>query len=387
MVGDLKVEGPSPLPPLSSIPRQIACVSDYEHWARQHVDAASWAYLNGAAADGLTMRENRAGFDRLTLRGRVLADLKGGHVRTHLLGDALPAPILLAPVAHQKLAHRDGELATVLGASAMQTPMVVSTEANIALEELAAAASVPLWFQLYLQPRRDDTMSLVHRAEAAGYRALVVTVDAPVNGLRNEEQRAGFALPAGISAVNLHGMPRRPEGNVAPGECLFASPLLAAAPGWDEIAWLRALTHLPIVLKGVTHPADAMRAVDIGVAAIVVSNHGGRVLDSQQATIDALPDVVAAVAGRVPVLLDGGIRRGSDVFKALALGASAVLVGRPIVHALAVAGAAGVAHVLHLLRVELEMTMALCGCRTVAGIDLSRIERSGGPPAADQRNP
>lgn len=364
--------------PPPSVPRQITCVSDYEQWARERVDPGAWAYLNGAVADGLTLRENLAGFARLKLRGRVLADLANGHARSRLLGDALPAPILLAPVAHQKLAHPDGEMATLLGASAMQAPMVVSTESNTTIEDLAAAARAPLWFQLYLQPRREDTMTLVRRAEDAGYRALVVTVDAPVNGLRNEERRTGFSLPPDITAINLHDLPARPEVHVVPGGSLFASELLAMAPGWKDIAWLCAQTRLPIVLKGVTHPADALRAVDTGVSAIIVSNHGGRVLDSQAATIDVLPGIASAVSGRVPLLLDGGIRRGSDVFKALALGASAVLVGRPIVHALAVAGASGVAHMLHLLRVELEMTMALCGCGTLAEINPACIVRSDG---------
>lgn len=364
--------GPRP-PPLARIPPQVACVDDYVPFARERIDPAAWAYLDGAAADGLTARDNVAAFARIRLRNRVLADLAGGHTRVELFGDSHDFPILLAPVAHQKLAHPDGELATALGASAMRAGMVASTESNATLEEIAGIARSPLWFQLYLQHDRDFTLALVRRAEAAGCRALVLTVDAPVNGVRNDEQRAGFLLPPGIEAANLRGLAPQASAAVAPGRSLFDSPLLAGAPGWRDVEWLRARTALPLLLKGVTRADDARRALDAGAAGLVVSNHGGRVLDTQVATVDALPAVVDAVQGRVPLLLDGGIRRGSDVFKALALGADAVLVGRPYLHALAAAGAPGVAHVLHLLRVELETTMALCGCRTLDDIDRSSL--------------
>lgn len=364
--------GPRP-PPLARIPAQIACVDDYLPFARERIDPAAWAYLDGAAADGFTARDNVAAFARIRLRNRVLADLAGGHARVELFGDTYDFPILLAPVAHQKLAHPDGELATALGASAMRAGMVASTESNATIEEIARVAQSPLWFQLYVQHDRDFTLGLVRRAEAAGCRALVLTVDAPVNGVRNAEQRAGFALPPGIEAANLRGMAPTPPASVAPGQSLFDSPLLAGASGWRDVDWLRAHTALPLLLKGITRADDARRALEAGAAGIVVSNHGGRVLDTQIATIDALPAIAEAVQGRVPLLLDGGIRRGSDVFKALALGADAVLVGRPYLHALATAGAPGVAHVLHLLRIELEMTMALCGCRTLADIDRSSL--------------
>jgi len=360
-------------PPLARIPAQVACVDDYAPFARERIDPAAWAYLDGAAADGLTARDNVAAFARIRLRNRVLADLAGGHARVELFGDTYDFPILLAPVAHQKLAHPDGELATALGASAMRAGMVVSTESNATIEEIARVAQSPLWFQLYLQHDRGFTLDLVRRAEAAGCRALVLTVDAPVNGVRNGEQRAGFALPPGIEAANLRGMAPPPPASVAPGRSLFDSPLLAVAPGWRDVEWLRAQTTLPLLLKGITRADDALRALEAGAAGIVVSNHGGRVLDTQVATIDALPAIADAVQGRVRLLLDGGIRRGSDVFKALALGADAVLVGRPYLHALATAGAPGVAHVLHLLRIELEMTMALCGCRTLDDIDRSSL--------------
>lgn len=356
-------------PPLQRIPPQIASLADYAPFARERMGDTAWAYLEGAAGEALTHRDNRDAFDRIRLRNRVLADVAGGDTRVDLFGDTLDVPILLAPIARHKLAHPDGELATVLGASAMRTPMVVSTEANTTIEDIAQAAQAPLWFQLYLRHDRDATLALVRRAEAAGYRALVLTVDAPVIGLRN------LALPLGAEAVNLRDLPPHPPFVVNPGQSLFDSPLLAQAPTWRDVAWLREQTTLPLLLKGITHPDDACKALDTGVAGIIVSNHGGRVLDTQVASIDALPVVADAIAGRVPLLLDGGIRCGSDVFKALALGADAVLLGRPYVHALATAGAAGVAHALHLLRVELDTTMALCGCRTLADITPASLFR------------
>ncbi|MFG0584351.1 alpha-hydroxy acid oxidase [Pseudomonas sp. zjy_9] len=358
-----------PLAPLQQIPADIAAVGDYQAYARERMSEQAWAYLAGGAADELTLQDNRQAFDRLRLRSRVLQDLRGGNTRLRLFGQDYEHPIFVAPVAYQKLAHADGELACVLGASALRAGMVVSTQASIELETIAAQAQTPLWFQLYIQPDRDFTAALVRRAEAAGYRALVLTVDAPVSGIRNREQRAGFALPAGIEAVNLRGMrPLAVSADPSASSLLLGGPLLNAAPTWADLAWLRAQTRLPILLKGILSAADAEQALAAGVDGLIVSNHGGRMLDGLPATIEALPEVAAAVQGRVPVLLDGGIRRGTDILKALALGADAVLVGRPCIFALAVAGAVGVAHVLQLLRAELEVAMALTGCADLASI-------------------
>jgi 4-hydroxymandelate oxidase len=260
----------------------------------------------------------------------------------------------------------------------MGAGMVVSTEASVTLEEIAAAAQTPLWFQLYIQHDLDFTAALVRRAETAGYRALVVTVDAPVSGLRNRERRAGFALPTGIETVNLMGMAPPPAQRAEAGSSpLFGGSLLAGAPTWKDLEWLLGLTTLPVLLKGVMSATDAERAVAMGAAGIVVSNHGGRTLDTLPATIDALPAIALAVAGRVPLLLDGGIRRGTDVLKALALGADAVMIGRPYIHGLAAAGATGIAHVLHILRTELEVAMALTGCRDLAAIGPELIWSAG----------
>ncbi|GAB3369494.1 alpha-hydroxy acid oxidase [Azotobacter armeniacus] len=365
-----------PLPKLQQIPASIAAVADYEPFARERMSELAWAYMAGGAADELTLRDNCTAFQRLRLRSRALQDLTDGHTRLELFGQRFEQPILLAPVAYQKLAHPEGELATVLAASAVRAGMVVSTQASAALEDIARQAQAPLWFQLYVQPDREFTRELVQRAEAAGYQALVVTVDAPVNGLRNREQRAGFVLPEGVEAVNLHGMRTLPPAISRIGDSvLFGGPLLAAAPTWRDLAWLRSLTHLPVLVKGVMHPEDARRAVAEGIDGIIVSNHGGRTLDTQPATIEVLEEIARAVEGQLPLLLDGGIRRGTDVFKALALGASAVLVGRPYVFGLAAAGAPGVCHVVQLLRAELEVAMALTGCRTLADIGPSLVDR------------
>lgn len=365
-------------PPLAQIPPEVAAVSDYEPLARERMTPAAWAWLQGGAADEITLLENQAAFQRLRLAPRALAELAGGHTRLTLLGQAFEHPIFVAPVAYQQIAHPDGERATVLAASALGAGMVVSTQAGLPLDALARQATAPLWFQLYVQHDRGFTRELVHRVQAAGYRALVVTVDAPVSGARNRERRAGFALPPGLGAVNLQGAQALPPHTAPLGRPpLFGSPLVDTALTWRDIGWLREQTVLPILLKGVLSPADAVRAADEGLAGVIVSNHGGRVLDTVPATIDALPAIARAVNGRLPLLLDGGVRRGTDVFKALALGASAVLVGRPVLHGLAAAGAPGVAHVLHLLRAELEMAMALTGCRTLADIDESRIWRGG----------
>lgn len=253
--------------------------------------------------------------------------------------------------------------------------MILSTQASVTMEDAARAGATCRWFQLYMQPQREATLALVQRAEAAGYDVLVLTVDAPINGVRNREHRAGFQLPAGITAVNLEGLPtggRRPVP--AGGSAVFDS-LMADAPTWDDVAWLISQTRLPVVLKGILSPADAANAVDIGAHGIVVSNHGGRTLDTAPAAIDALPDIAATVAARVPLLLDGGVRRGTDVLKALALGASAVLIGRPIIYGLAVDGPHGVARVLRILRDEFEIAMALTGCKTIADIGPHLVSR------------
>ncbi|MBB6561730.1 4-hydroxymandelate oxidase [Acidovorax soli] len=363
---------PSPdTPALQPIPAHIVTLDDHERHARSQLDNNAWAYFSGGAADEITLRANRSAWDALPLWPRVLRPLAGGHTRVQLLGRTLAHPVLLAPVAFQRMAHGDGELATAYAAAALGAGLVLSTQATLPLETIAQAilndaGRGPLWFQLYLQHDRGFTRALVERAEAAGYEALVLTVDAPSSGARDRERRAGFHLPPGITAVNLAQLPPAPRVALQPGQSALFDALLHQAPTWDDVAWLQSITRLPVLLKGVLHPADARQAAGLQVAGLVVSNHGGRTLDTAPATATALPRIVQAVEGRLPVLVDGGIRRGTDVLKAMALGASAVLVGRPVVWGLANAGAAGVAHVLRLLRDELEIAMALTGCATLA---------------------
>jgi 4-hydroxymandelate oxidase len=358
-----------------SIPPDIASVADYAPHARRRMGENAWAYLAGGAADEQTIAENQSAFTRLRLNGRVLTDMAGAQTRLALFGHSFDHPILVAPTAFHCLLHAEGEAATAIGAGAMRAGMVVSAQASLPLETVAASAAAPLWFQLYIQPDRAFTHALVRRAEAAGYAALVVTVDAPIS-LRNREQRAGFRLPPGIEAVNLRGAIPPPPFQPALGQSEVFGGLLRGAATWADIAILRQLTQLPLLLKGIMTPADAALGIEAGADGLIVSNHGGRVLDTQPATIEALPAIARAVAGRVPLLLDGGIQRGTDVLKALALGAKAVLVGRPVLHGLAVGGATGVAHVLKLLWTELEIAMAQTGCATLDDIGPDVIWRA-----------
>ena len=363
-----------------TLPPGVISLADHEAHAAGVLDANAWAYFAGGAADETTLQHNQGAWRELPLQPRVLRPLAGGHTRLELLGRPLAHPILLAPVAYQRMAHPDGELATALAASAQGAGLVLSTQASLPLELIAQAVRDdadrgPLWFQLYLQHDRGFNLELIRRAEAAGYEALVLTVDAPCHGARDRERRAGFRLPPGISAVNLAGLPPRPSPQLGPGQSALFDALLGGAPTWDDIAWLQANTRLPVLLKGILHPDDAREAARLQVGGIIVSNHGGRTLDTALPTAAALPAIADAVGGSLPLLVDGGIRRGTDVLKALALGASAVLVGRPYIFGLANAGALGVAHVIRLLRDELEIAMALCGCRTLADITPRLIPR------------
>ena len=374
------------IPARHTIPPGLVTLADHEQHARTQLDDNAWAYFSGGAADEISLRANRSAWDALPLWPRVLRPLAGGHTRVPLLGRTLAHPILLAPVAFQRLAHPDGELAMAYAAAALGAGVVLSTQASVSLESVAQAVLPdpgrgPLWFQLYLQPDRGFTQALVQRAEAAGYEALVLTVDAPTSGVRDRERRAGFRLPPGVGPVNLAGLQAPASPPLSPGQSALFDGLLHHAPTWDDIAWLQSITRLPVLLKGVLHPADARQAVSVGAAGLIVSNHGGRTLDTAPATVTALPRVVQAAGGAVPVLVDGGIRRGTDVLKAMALGASAVLVGRPAVWGLANAGAAGVAHVLRLLRDELEVAMALTGCATLAEATPALLEGQDGAPS------
>ena len=298
-----------PIPARHKVSPEIVNLADHEAHARQHLDDNAWAYLSGGAADEITLRANRSAWEALPLWPRVLRPLAGGHTRVSLLGRTLAHPILLAPIAFQRLAHPDGELAMAYAAAALGAGLVLSTQASVSLEAVAQAVLPdpgrgPLWFQLYLQHDRGFTQALVQRAEAAGYEALVLTVDAPTSGVRDRERRAGFRLPPGVGPVNLAGLQAPAAAELRPGQSALFDGLLHQAPTWDDIAWLQSITRLPVLLKGVLHPADARQAVAAGAAGLIVSNHGGRTLDTAPATASALPRVVQAVGGALPVMVD-----------------------------------------------------------------------------------
>jgi len=374
---DISKDNTAPDTPLAATKKETTAIvdlPDFERQAKAVLPAMAWDYLAGGAADELTLRWNRESYDRLRLRPRVLVDVSELDTRLTLFGKVLPFPFLLAPTAYQRLMHPDGELATVAGAGAAEATLVLSSFSTVALETLAAAATHPLWFQLYINPDRAFTRDLVGRAIAAKCQALILTVDTPVLGPRYRELRSAFALPPGMERANLKGMATA-AGAHRPTERNIFSAVLDPRATWKDIEWLRSFTTVPLLLKGILNPDDAERAIQAGVDGIIVSNHGARNLDTVPATIDALPEVVAKVAGRVPVLVDGGIRRGTDILKALALGATATLIGRPYVCGLAVEGPKGVARVVNILRRELEMAMALSGRTTLAAIDPSVIWR------------
>jgi 4-hydroxymandelate oxidase len=364
----LNAAGQPVKPPLTQISAQTGSLADYARLAREHMEAHAWAHMESGADQGLTLAHNRQAFDRFRLCPEPLADLSAAHTRQSLLGQSLDWPLLLAPVAYQQLAHPEGELATARAAMAMRTGMVVSTLSSCTLEAIAQAAqaaaqelgrSGPLWFQLYQQPAREHTLQLIRRAEDAGYQALVWTVDAHI-------KRSSYPLPPGVEAVNLRGMPQqRQTGDLMSEHILFGSELARGAPTWDDLVWLRQQTRLPLIVKGLLSARAAAQAVELGADAIVVSNHGGRVLDTAVSALEVLPAIRAATPAHIPLLMDGGVRQGTDVLKAIALGASAVLLGRPQMHALAVAGMLGVAHMLYLLRAELELAMAQTGCASL----------------------
>lgn len=369
-----------PLPPLSTIAPDITRLADYERLAQTHLPPSHWQHIQGGVGDALSLADNRQQFDDYRLVPRALQDMRGASTAIDLFGHSHAAPFLLAPIAYHRLAHPEGELATMRAATALGISMIVSTLSSYTLEDIAAAAqqastalaqpaAPPHWFQLYFQPHRDQSATLVRRAEAAGYAALVVTIDAAV-------KRSDFALPGDVTAANLRDMPQWRE-NSAPsaGHVLFGSALMDAAPTWDSIRWLRSITNLPIVIKGILSLDDAMKARDIGADAIILSNHGGRVIDGLAPPLIMLPIIAKAVANDLIILMDSGVRTGTDMIKALALGAKAVLIGRPQLHALAVAGMQGVAHMLHLLRAELELAMAHIGCPTPHMITADHIMR------------
>ena len=346
-------------------PQDVLSLPEFEEHARDCMSQMSYEYVASAAADENTLHWNRAAYDRIQLQPRVLRDVSVIDTSVTLLGHRMAVPILLAPTAYHRAIHPDGELATARGAGAAGVTWVVSTATTTPLEDIAHVASAPLWMQLYIQPDRSATRDLVQKAESVGCKALCLTVDTPVQGARNRQTRAHFKLPDGVTAPYMT--------QLGAGGHAVTDTRRGVVVTWKDVEWLRSIATVPLLLKGVLNADDAHHAVSVGAAGILVSNHGGRILDTAPATIDALPEVAQRVAGRIPVLVDGGIRRGTDIVKARALGATAVLIGRPYCFGLAVAGAAGVQRVVEILGGELEMAMALMGRRSLQEIDRSAI--------------
>ncbi|TVV70213.1 alpha-hydroxy-acid oxidizing protein [Sphingomonas solaris] len=352
--------------------------------AQAMLSPEAFAYADGAAGRGTTRRANRHALDRWQIRPRVGRDITGGDMRATLFGRTLPVPMLLAPLGALELAHPHADLAVARAAAGAGVPMIVSSQASFAMERIAGEmADAPRWFQLY--PSRSAALveSLVTRAEACGCEAIVVTLDTPTLGWRPDDLDLGhlpFFFGKGIAnylsdPVFRALLDRPPEEDLPAAVRMFLG--VFANPGftWAKLAGVRALTRLPLLVKGVTHPDDARRAIDHGVDGIIVSNHGGRQIDGAVPAVTALDEIAPVVAGQVPVLFDSGIRGGTDIFRALALGANGVLIGRPLFHALAVAGEAGVAALIANLIAEFDLTMRLAGCTAIAEIDRNMIRR------------
>jgi 4-hydroxymandelate oxidase len=335
----------------------LVSLSDYEAAAKEKLSAVAWAYFSGGSGDEITLRRNVEALDAIPLKPRILTDASHIDTSCTLFGHAMEHPILLAPTSSHMLAHPEGELATVRGAGAARAILVASTYSNRPIEEIHAAASEPAWFQIYVDDDRDEVRGLIRRAEAAGTKVLCVTVDNPMPNARNREERV------------REGAPVLPFPNVGIELGPGARGRTRRSFSWKDFEWIRPFVKTPMVLKGIMNPDDAERAVACGADAIVVSNHGARVLDTEPATIEVLPAVVERVAGRVPVLFDGGIRRGTHILKAMAFGAAAVMIGRPYLYGLSVCGAEGVRDVVNILRTELEVAMALTGCTRLSEID------------------
>ena len=359
----------SALPPFDTIPPHLQTVLDYQQQAQQHLTADVWAYLTGGAMHEITVQQNQLQFQDIQLIPQHLNDLTQGHTRLNLFGQEYPHPIFLAPVGHQALFHSQAEHASALAAQVMQSNFILSQFSNTKMAELAPEHPYK-WFQLYWQGSKDHVLSLIQQAEQSHYRALVVTVDAPHAGIRDRERKSGFQLPEHLLLPHYHNAHLPPLS--ATDHAIFQG-LMHIAPKWEDIAWIISQTKLPIVLKGILHPNDAQKALEYGVSGLIISNHGGRILDTTISPLTALQKIRPIVPQDFPLLLDGGIRRGTDVFKALALGAHAVLIGRPYIYGLTVAGALGAAHVLRLLKEEFEITMALMGTATLKEINQDYI--------------
>jgi 4-hydroxymandelate oxidase len=347
---------------LTYIPNDLVSLKDYDRYAKERMDLNSLAYVCSGAGDEVTYRKNEESFQEIYLEANTLEDLSGANTKIELFGQTYETPIFLAPVAYQKLVDNNGEIATVQASNAMNCCMCVSSFSSSTLEDISSVSSSPLWFQLYIQPEMSVNLELIKKAEKLGYKALVITIDAPISGIRNVEQRFGFSLPNDVSAVNINN----PFQSNNQYENVF--DIVKNLPTWKDIEFIKNSTNLPVILKGITSVSYAKKALEIGVDGIVVSNHGGRTLDTLAPSIKVLPKISKVINGKIPILFDGGIRRGTDIIKAIALGADAVMIGRPIMYGLATAGALGVAHTLKILKEELEIAMIFTGCKDIESL-------------------
>jgi 4-hydroxymandelate oxidase len=352
-------------------------LDEYAVAAREKLDPMIYDYIAGGADDEVTLRNNRTAYERIALKPRVLVDVSHINLTAELLGTTLAMPVLVSIMATHRLFHEDGEQATCRAAHSMGTISIIGTLSNHTIAEVRETTDGPLWFQLYAYKDMGINRAIIEQGVAGGASALVVTVDTPYLGRRERDLRNQFMLPDDLVTGHLRHLPLSNAQDPTKGAAnIFRSyELRSQSITWNDLVTFREMANgLPLILKGILTPEDAKLAVEYGVDAIIVSNHGGRQLDTAIPTIDALPDVVDAVAGRIPVLLDGGIRRGTDVIKALAFGARAVLIGRPALWGLAVNGEAGVKHVLELLRSEIELAMALCGKTSLDDLDRSLLK-------------
>ncbi|KAH7838895.1 hypothetical protein Vadar_032380 [Vaccinium darrowii] len=353
---------------------QITNVMEYQAIAKEKLPKMIYDYYASGAEDQWTLQENRNAFARILFRPRILVDVSKIDMTTTFLGFKISMPIMIAPTAMQKMAHPEGEYATARAASAADTIMTLSSWATSSVEEVASTGPGIRFFQLYVLKDRNVVAQLVRRAEGAGFKAIALTVDTPRLGRREADIKNRFTLPPHLTLKNYEGLDLgKIDKTDDSGLASYVSEQIDRSLNWKDVKWLQTITHLPILVKGVLTAEDARLAVQAGVAGIIVSNHGARQLDYVPATIMALGEVVKAAQGRVPVFLDGGVRRGTDVFKALALGASGVFIGRPVLFALAADGEAGVRKVLQMLRDEFELTMALSGCRSLKEVTRDHI--------------
>ncbi|NXK46343.1 HAOX1 oxidase, partial [Chauna torquata] len=365
------------------------CIADFEDYAKKFLPKSVYDYYRSGADDQETLADNVAAFSRWKLYPRVLRDVSVMDLSTSVLGQKISMPVCVGATAMQRMAHADGEMATAKACQAMGTGMMLSSWATSSIEEVAEAAPGSLrWLQLYVYKDREVTKSLVKRAERAGYKGIFVTVDTPFLGRRVDDVRNKFQLPPHLrlknfSSNNLAFSSGKDFGENS-GLAVYVAEAIDASVNWEDIKWLRGLTSLPIVTKGILRADDAKEAVRLGVNGILVSNHGARQLDGVPATvstganmhqIDVLPEIVEAVEGKVEVFLDGGVRKGTDVLKALALGAKAVFIGRPLVWGLVYQGEEGAKEVLQMLKEEFRLAMALTGCRNVEEIGRTLIRR------------